>query len=145
MNVCVPVCGCETTNLQPPTTNTSCSTRPPTLHCTCGTLFELLIFLFPPLPWLEDAPQGGQLAVTSYGWSVDSGYQATGPQHPLLVHQLYYSDSDSQRRVESFYRTMKWVVKEWWVGLEGIEEKDRSSEIREREGKESVCVWGYKG
>lgn len=74
------VCGCEAVNLQL------------LEHYTCGTLLELLIFLFPPLPGLEDAPQGGQLAVTSDGRSVDAGHQATCPQHPLLVHQLYYSD-----------------------------------------------------
>lgn len=56
---------------------------------TCGTLLELLVFLFPPLPGLEDAPQGGQLAVASDGWSVDPAHQAAGSQHPLLVHQLY--------------------------------------------------------
>lgn len=58
---------------------------------TGGTLLELLIFLFSPLPRLEDPPQGGQLAVAADGRSVDPGYQATGPQHPLLVHQLYCS------------------------------------------------------
>lgn len=59
---------------------------------TCGTLLELLVFLFPPFPGLEDAPQGGQLAVASDGWSVDAGHQAPCPQHPLLVHQLYCRD-----------------------------------------------------
>lgn len=59
--------------------------------CTCGTLLELLIFLFPPLPGLEDAPQAGQLAVPADGWSVDPRHQATGSQHPLLVHKLYCS------------------------------------------------------
>lgn len=46
-------------------------------YFTCGTLLELLIFLFPPLPGLEDAPQAGQLAVTADGWSVDPRHQAT--------------------------------------------------------------------
>lgn len=59
--------------------------------CTCGTLLELLIFLFPPLPGLEDAPQAGQLAVPADGWSVDPRHQATRSQHPLLVHKLYCS------------------------------------------------------
>lgn len=59
--------------------------------CTCGTLLELLIFLFPPLPGLEDAPQAGQLAVPADRWSVDPRHQATRSQHPLLVHQLYCS------------------------------------------------------
>ncbi len=72
----------------------SSSTQPLIHHCTCGTLLELLIFLFPPLPGPEDAPQGGQFAVTSDGWSVDPSHQAAGPQHPLLVHQLYYSESE---------------------------------------------------
>lgn len=55
---------------------------------TCGTLLELLIFLFPPLPGLEDAPQAGQLAVSADRWSVDPRHQATRSQHPLLVYQL---------------------------------------------------------
>lgn len=59
--------------------------------CTCGTLLELLIFLFPPLPGLEDAPQAGQLAVPADRGSVDPRHQATRSQHPLLVHQLYCS------------------------------------------------------
>lgn len=59
--------------------------------CTCGTLLQLLIFLFPPLPGLEDAPQAGQLAIPADGWSVDPRHQATRPQHPLLVHKLYCS------------------------------------------------------
>lgn len=58
-------------------------------HLTCGTLLELLVFLFPPLPGLEDAPQGGQLAVTSDWRCVHPSHQATGPQHPLLVHHIY--------------------------------------------------------
>lgn len=58
---------------------------------TCGTLLELLVFLFPPLPGLEDAPQAGQLAVPADGWSVDPRHQATRSQHPLLVHKLYCS------------------------------------------------------
>lgn len=65
---------------------------------TCGTLLELLIFLFPPLPRLEDPPQGGQLAVPADGRSVDPGHQATGPQHPLLVHQLYCSKAGRREK-----------------------------------------------
>lgn len=59
--------------------------------CTCGTLLELLIFLFPPLPGLEDAPQARQLAIPADGGSVDPRHQATRPQYPLLVHKLYCS------------------------------------------------------
>ncbi len=69
-------------------------------HCTCRALLELLIFLFPPLPGPEDAPQGGQFAVTSDGWSVDPRHQAAGPQHPLLVHQLYYSEREEMEGPE---------------------------------------------
>lgn len=65
---------------------------------TCGTLLELLIFLFPPLPRLEDAPQAGQLAVPADGWSVDPRHQATRSQHPLLVHKLHCSYCQSQKR-----------------------------------------------
>lgn len=48
-------------------------------HGTCGTLLELLVFLFPPLPGLEEAPQGGQFAVSADGWRVDPAHQATRP------------------------------------------------------------------
>lgn len=71
------VCGCEPGNLQPLSINVT--HHPPIPHFTCGTLLELLIFLFPPLPGLEDAPQGGQFAVTSDGWSVDPCHQAASP------------------------------------------------------------------
>lgn len=104
--------------------------------CTCGTLLELFIFLFPPLPRLEDTPQGGQLAVSSDGWSVDSGHQATGPQHPLLVHHLYYRVSgdggggqDAQRGAQSCYRRMKWgkEAARWVVSTGERSEKVRGS------------------
>lgn len=65
---------------------------------TCGTLLELLVFLFPPLPGLEDAPQGGQLAVASDGWSVHAAHQATRSQHPLLVQHLYCSHGGDNGR-----------------------------------------------
>lgn len=87
------MCVCEPGNLQP-----ACAIPSAIRHCTCGTLLELLVFLFPPLPGLEDAPQGGQLAVTADGWSVDPGHQATSPQHPLLVHQLYCSDRGDREK-----------------------------------------------
>lgn len=61
------------------------------LVCTCGTLLELLIFLFPPLPGLEDASQAGQLAAPANGWSVDPRHQTTGSPRPLLVYKLYCS------------------------------------------------------
>lgn len=80
-------------------------------HSTCRTLLELLIFLFPPLPGLEDAPKGGQLAVAADGWSADAGHQAASPQHPLLLHQLYCSDredgEEGKEREESWYRRTK--------------------------------------
>lgn len=75
------------------------STSVCTLQSTCRTLLELLVFLFPPLPGFKDAPQGGQLAVTPDGWSVDATHQATCPQHPLLVYQLYYRDSGEGREL----------------------------------------------
>lgn len=80
---CARACVCERRGLQ---------------RRTCGTLLELFIFLFPPLPRLEDPPQGGQLAVAADGRSVDPGYQATGSQHPLLVHQLYCSKAGRPER-----------------------------------------------
>lgn len=65
---------------------------------TCGTLLELLIFLFPPLPGLEDAPQAGQLTVSADRWSVDPRHQATRSQHPLLVYQLYCSYCNRKKK-----------------------------------------------
>lgn len=112
-------------------------------HCTCGTLLELLIFLFPPLPGLEDAPQGGQLAVTSDRWSVDPGHQATGPQHPLLVHQLYYSDrggKEAQRSIEGCCRRMKWGNERVGEGVEGSK-AGKQGKDGGRGGRECVAVW----
>lgn len=81
--------------------------RSQALRRTCGALLEFLIFLFPPLPGLENSPQGGQLAVTSDGWSVNPRHQAACSQHPLLVHKFNCSNrrrcrEEAQRREEIF-------------------------------------------
>lgn len=58
------------------------------LTLTCGGL-QLLVFLFPPFPGLEDASQAGQLAVAADGRRTNPWDQATRMQHPLLVHHVY--------------------------------------------------------
>lgn len=49
---------------------------------------EFLVFLFPPLPGFEDAPQAGQLTVAADGWRSDPGHQTSRMKRSVLIHHM---------------------------------------------------------
>lgn len=60
------------------------------MPCTSRGLLELLTFLLPPFPGLQEASQSGKLAPTTDGWSVGARDQGLRTHSGQPLYLLSY-------------------------------------------------------